>query len=1106
MKAKNGLFLFWVGLVVCGIALGAPAVYAQATGATISGVVSDQTGATVPGAGVTVRNLETNASRTFTTDSDGRFHFPGLPVGRYELRVQLAGFSTFVNSGIVLVVGQVAVVNPVLKPAAVAETVTVSEDAPILNTTNAEVGVRFDERRISELPLSGSRNVFNLALSAPGVSQVNSGNSEFAAGTNFSSNGMRLRSNNFTVDGQDSNDPSVTGRQQVMNNPDIVKEFRLITNQFDAEHGRAAGAVIQVITKSGTNDFHGSAFWFYNGQGLNSRSNLDKAGGATKAPFRDEDQYGGTLGGPIYRDHTWAFGSFQRWTDRQLGFGSTIAGTPTQAGLQTLQQTVGSLPQVQALLAFLPPANTGSRPSVTFVCPSSGPTTGTCPAGSTITIPTADLTSSANPTFTSTQWSVRVDQRVTQNHHFAGRFLFNDNVSDGSGQATPPGNTSKNDARQMAMTASLSSTLTPRLLNELRLSWQRLSTNTSASDPSSETIPSVEITQLGLTGFNAASSRTAIGLAVNLPQFRFNNTYQIQETVAWTRSGHSVKFGIDFRRLDVQSFFFPTIRGLLRYTTLQTFVNDVAEAANINKPLPGGAAINNYRWYDYYFFGQDTWQIHPTFSLNYGLRYETPGNTIASLIKLNEGIVQTNGGRSVFRLTPQPERDKNNWQPRVGFSWNPRTSDTGWLGWLTGGSQFVLRGGYSRTNDYAFLNIALNIASSFPFVAAINNTNLANAYTVLPTLQANLTSDSALNLLTRTVVGGDFRSPLAEQFSLEMQRSLRKNWSVRLGYVGTKGTALFQTLDGNPRTQCNPIPATRSSTGVWTISGCPRVDPAAGVIRLRANAASSTYHSMQVQVDRRFADGFSAGAHYTWSAFIDTASEIFNPSVRGEVAVAQNSFDRRSDRGRSTYDRPHRLSANFVWELPFYRSQQGLIGHVAGGWQVATFATFQSGSPFAPLNGSDPAAVLGGIDGLVGNSVRPNVNTTIDVSSLSVEELLAQGGRTLFATLPSAVTSCTLNSGSTTTGTCVVPIANRYGNAGRNILRSDGIGNIDLSILKTTNITETHKLQFRADFYNMTNTRNFGIPEARVNNSGFGNQWGTDGGNRRIFLSLRYVF
>jgi hypothetical protein len=269
------------------------------------------------------------------------------------------------------------------------------------------------------------------------------------------------------------------------------------------------------------------------------------------------------------------------------------------------------------------------------------------------------------------------------------------------------------------------------------------------------------------------------------------------------------------------------------------------------------------------------------------------------------------------------------------------------------------------------------------------------------------------------------------------------------------------------------------------------------VVRLRANAAASIYHSMQVSAERRFSRGFTGGAHYTWSSFIDTASEIFNPSARGEVAVAQNSYDRNADRGRSTYDRPHRFSTNFVYELPTSGIQNRALRAVAHGWQFGTFITLQTGSPFSALNGSDPTLAVGGIDGLVGQSIRPNVNTTLDLSNMSVENMLLAGGRSLFSTLPTCQRIGTSN-------TCT-PVQ-RFGNAGRNILRSDGIANLDLSIAKTTHITERHRLMLRADFFNTTNTRNFGIPEARVNNAGFANQWGTDGGNRRIFVSLKYQF
>ena len=313
-----------VGLLV--ILAAATTLGAQSTTGSIQGTVKDKQDAVVPGAAVTIRNVQTNASRTAVTDGNGGYRFLNVPVGDYELTVELSGFSKHVRSGLTLSLNQDAVVDVQIQPAGVSENVEVRADAPLLNTTNAEVGVRFDTTRISELPMMNSRDIFAVALSAPGVSQLGSGQSEFASGTNFSSNGMRLRSNNFMIDGQDSNDPSVTGRQQQLNNTDAIQEMRLITNQFAAEFGRAAGAVVNVVTRNGTNVFKGSAFAYINDESLNAMNNLDKrvlVNGVPqdKAPFREERQFGGTIGGPILRNRTFFFGSFQRWTDRKLGVG-----------------------------------------------------------------------------------------------------------------------------------------------------------------------------------------------------------------------------------------------------------------------------------------------------------------------------------------------------------------------------------------------------------------------------------------------------------------------------------------------------------------------------------------------------------------------------------------------------------------------------------------------------------------------------------------------------------------------------------------------------------------------------------------------------------------
>jgi hypothetical protein len=328
------------------------------------------------------------------------------------------------------------------------------------------------------------------------------------------------------------------------------------------------------------------------------------------------------------------------------------------------------------------------------------------------------------------------------------------------------------------------------------------------------------------------------------------------------------------------------------------------------------------------------------------------------------------------------------------------------------------------------------------------------------------------NILVRTIVSPDFRSPYAEQFSLQFQRELPGNWAYTLGYVGTKGTAMLQSTDGNPTAPTPPgTPRSR------------RVNPDRGVIRERCNCTASIYHSLQTSIERRLAQNFTMAAHYTWSAFIDGASEIFNPSTSGEIAFPQDPFDRASERARSTYDRPHRFSVNGVFELPWLSEQRGAAGKVLGGWQINGFLTFQSGAPFGALNGADPGGLVTG--NLVGTSIRPHLNTNLDLSSMKVREIQAAGGRSLF--LPATVAA---------------PI----GNAGRNIFRADGINRLDFGIIKNINVTETNRFQIHANFFNALNTRDWGIPEGVFTSAAFLNEGAFEVPARRIQVGLRYTF
>jgi hypothetical protein len=1105
MSLKN---LTRIGLIC--VLVWSPALFAQATTGSISGSVTDQTGAVVPGATVSVRHVDTNITRTTQSADNGRFNFPALPIGNYEVTIELQAFGKVVRGPVLVTLNQTAVVDAELRPAGVTEVITITEDAAVTNTTNAEVGVRFDERRLADLPTQGMgnlsgggfRDVFSFGLSVPGVSQINQGNTGFGSGTDYAVNGARLRSNNFTVDGQDVNDPSIAGVQMKWNNPDAVQEFRMITNQFAAEHGRASGSIVSVATKSGTNNVHGSAFWFHNSNPFNSLSNVDKAGGITEAPWRIENQFGGTIGGPIKRDKSFIFGSLQRWTDRQLGSGSTISSAPTEAGRSILQANGGSRPTVTALLGNLPVAQSGQTGVVSYcfnpapwngpgappaaiagVCsfpPAAGQAPVAVPGWTAFTVPVGTLNNSNTIRKNYWQWSTRGDHNFNERHALNARYMFNDQTELGTGQATPKGLADISPLRSQAATVGLTSTLTSAFLNEFRVSWNRYASSTNPETPSALSIPSIEIAELGLNGFNAVGTRTAIGYGVNLPQVRRNNTYQIVNNMSWFRGNHGFKWGIDFRQQDVSSDFNPNVRGQLRYSSLTNYVADFADlTGQINKPLPGGQLVIYYEWTDYFFFVQDDWKVTPNFTLNLGLRYELPGNSIESLYPINDQIVASNGNNSLFRYNSRPPRDKNNFMPRFGFNWNIGESLGGPL------DKMVLRGGYTRNFDYAFLNMALNVTSAFPFQAAFAIPATPNTFASL----AGLTlTPTAAPLLNQTLVASDFRAPYSDQFSLEIQREVSTNSVFRIGYVGTKGTALFQSQEGNPVTRCGR-------------SDCPRLDPTRGVMRVRSNTGSSIYHSMQVSFDRRFASGLSGSTHYTWSSFIDNGSEVFNPST-GEVATPQDPFNRNAgERARSTYDRPHRLTGNLVYELPFRRDQAGAAGRLLGGWQLGTVMTFQSGSPFTVLNGSDPGGVLRG--SLVGNAVRPNFAPGVDVDALrkmTVEdirrEVLASG-----ATIPNMFFRAGAADGGPTA-------TNPTGNVPRNFLRSDGLVSIDMNLAKNIRINEGHSLQFRADMFNIMNHRNFGIPNAFANSTAFNflNEGATDGGNRRVFMSLRYRF
>jgi carboxypeptidase family protein/TonB-dependent receptor-like protein len=1062
--------------------------FAQSSTGSISGTVTDKNHAFVLGATVIGKNTATGFVRSAVTNSSGLYRLTEIPPGPYEITIEAAGFRKLERGAIILDVGQNIPIDAVLEPGTIEKSVVVlNQDATPLNTSTAEVRTRFDSRRLSELPISPDRSVLKALLSTPGVIQLVTGQATFNQLLSLSVNGGRTRSNNFMLDGQDMNDPTFTGAEVALNNPDAIQEVSIITNQFKAEYGHNAASIVNVVGKYGTNNYHGSLFWFHNDEHFNACNNLDKvATGAPtgfcnkdaasdarkRAPRRNENQIGFTFGGPLIlpafaeggepfwkgTNRTFIFGDYQRWSDRSLVSGPTLNGAPTAAGRALLQSVVGDRPQVLALLRSVP----AGTPNGTFVqFTTSGQPSQRVELG--------DFTGSSLFVFDDHQGSLRLDHRFNGKNLFYARYRFDSQDSSGGGQVTPPGLTLVNESRSSALAIALNTFLTSRSSNEARVAWAQFSSRGDAQFPLSKTIPSMTIAGLGMVASNAQGARMGLGLPPGQPGFREHDTYQITDAFSYVIGSHNMKFGVELRRTDARLLGILNTRGTLNYASpaplaghpvdISNFVNDIAQLPTKNFLLAGGESEGFYRWHEFYAFAQDEWRIRDSLTVTFGVRYEYPGDPLSHLRELNRRILAANGNNPIFRLGPLPDTDANNLMPRIGFIWNPRTGKKGVIGFFTRGDKLVVSGGYARTYDPIFMNPIVNMAGSFPFVATpslpTNGSYVAVRDTKLPDL-------SQANLFSRTVLSADLRSPATDQISIETQRELTKNLVMKIGYIRTRGTGLLQNVDGNP---CLPL------------STCTRVNPNLGIINLYTNAASSTYNALQASLTKRLSRNFSAGLHYTWSRLIDDVTDAITAST-SESARSQNSFDRRADRGRSGYDRPHRLTGNFVYELPFYQQQTGLTGKLFGGWQLNSIFSFQSGAPFTVTLGSDPFRS--------GNPIRPNLNTNLDLSSMTISQILAAGGAKLFRDLD--------------------PVQ-LVGNAGRNILRSDGFNQIDFGIIKNTRLAESVRLQFRADMFNAFNSRNFGIPNGAWNSgANFLNQWATNGGNRRIVLGARLAF
>jgi hypothetical protein len=1035
---------------------------AQTSRGTVSGIVTDPTAAVIAGATVTLTNTQTGVERSTTTNSEGLYRFDAVDLGEYSVKAMADGFGTLVKTNVIVSANQVAQVDAQLSPGGQQLSVDVTTESGAILQTEAPVrGGNIETLRITELPFS-SRNPVSLALTLPGVS---TNRNAFGVAT-FSVNGGRGRSNNFLIDGTENNDISVAGQGFQITNPDAVQEVSVQTSNYDAEFGRAGGAVVNTITKSGTNEFHGTASFLLDStadDALTSSQARDPQNVQRgRPPSGTENIYAVTLGGPIVRNRTFFFGAYQQ--DRQR-FGSAQAQltTPTAAGRARLRALfpAGTNANVDLLLSATQNAVATASPTniALGVGPAGGADRGNIEFGT--------FFRNYSSIFLDHQWQARVDHKLGENDQLSGRFLSDRATQPKGGIAEFEGFDADYSQNLYNLLISETHVFSSTLTNEARIAYNRLDFGFPLADPDG---PAGQLPRITITNISS------LGASTTFPQGRIANNYTLQDTITKVSGNHTVRAGVDIlRQISTQAAPYNA-RGTLAYsvsngyTALGNFVDNFGGASG-SASRDFGSAVYFPSMFRTAVFAQDRWRASEALTLTLGVRYEyfgTPFNTL-----------KTPAFTDLFNVNPitrtgpfgQPNRvraDWNNWAPTIGIAYSPSFT-SGWRGWLFGDRKSVIRTGYQIGYDSFFNNIASNaavsspniISTSTPSTTANGPRGLANLTSQFPTVAAPLNPLSA-----QTLIQQDLVNPYYQRWSLGIQREMPGKILLDVSYVGSKGTKLFINEDWNPLVP----PSLRITPAGYTGPTQGRYDNLQGGRTVRTNGGWSTYHSGQLNVSRRFTNNFTFTGAYTYSKMLDNASEVFAASGTTAASVAALPVifgGNRFEKGPSLFDRTQRAAFTYVFELPFMREQRGFLGRVVGGWQLSGVTVFESGVPFTIFNGLDS-------DGIGGNNERPNFNPNGQPGVRAIPVVNTTTGAITGYTNPDANNAAI---DPATARYIVNPAYNpalpqsvqRFGNLGRNTERTPGTNNFNVNIVKRTNIRESVALEFRTEFYNIFN-------------------------------------
>ncbi len=1064
-------------------------LFCQVDTGALSGIVADATGALVPNAAVTVTQIETGIRAALRTNPSGFYSAPALKPGTYSVAVTAEGFQTATRSGIELHVQERLVINVTLEVGATTSEITISESVPLLESETSSLGQVVAERTINELPLNG-RNFIQLAVLGAGTLPSR----RTAERDNFIANGARAVQNSYLLDGVENKNRilgfDTSSAQVIQPVIEAIQEFKVQTSTFSAEFGQSAGGIVNVTLKSGTNSLHGALFEYFRNTRLDALPYFQPTGGGRPAFL--QNQFGAALGGPIRRNRTFFFASWQ--SSREVNAAPQIGSVP--------------LPSVRAgnfgTARIYDPATTRANPNgsgfVRDLFPNSTvPANRWDPVAARLVglFPDPNLPGTVRNHFYNpkeriynNQQNIRIDHQIGSRDSIFGRVSWGNNQNTFPTTLPPPANDfSVAEPTVQSVAVSETHTISPSLFNEARFGFVRtriqqqidgtrqfeeFGIKGTVNDPFIRGLPQFSVTGLSALGTAGPGARpiAATGSG-NLPIDKIGKVMQFIDNVSWIRSRHTVKFGVDIQQVGMYGYATNSARPNFTFNGLYTqnpqsragtgqpyadFL--LGQSNNVSVATP---SVNEIRQRIFQTYVQDDWKLSSSLTLNIGVRYEAAlpfidvddkyTNFILESGPLFGTFLRAQDAAAAGRGRGLVKADYNNFAPRVGLAWrmSPKT---------------VVRSGfgvfYGRDEN---IGVGRRLTNNLP--QFVQKTYISDQITPNIVLSTGFPADALDPALVTNPVANAFPDdsplPYVLQWNLNIQHELPRGFLVQAGYTGSGSHKLYYPLNVN-----SPTPATGNIDARRPIRGV-------GNVFSYAPLFNGTYNALLTKIERRFSSGFSVLGSYTWGHSLDGGSSNNDQSDPGPI----DPRNLKLHRGNSNYDVTHRFVLSGVWELPFGKGKSRLSSGVGaallGGWQVSGIYSAQTGLPYSVTLNFDPTntGVTGRPDRLRDGALPAGVRDPARWFDLSA-----------FA----------------------APAALTYGNSGRNVLRGPGSVNADLGVARLFALRERLRLQFRGEFFNLFNTPQFGLPGVSIGTPAAGIIGSVVTPERQVQLALKLLW